>query len=604
MKISKRVFNFRLYVEGLKRLRVIGFGVLLLALTAAVLYPAVQLFGDVRYSWSPTVVHTVKGEHLCQMLAFFPLVAPIFTLVMFSYLFKRKESDFYHAIPFTRTCVYTTYTASVLTWVLGITVLSGTVAGLLWAVNPYTTFLLRDLVMWCLCSVLCSILLCGFMTVSISLSGNLVTTLLNFFAFTVLPYMAIVLVGLLLNFNYDRTLMYMGYNHDLVDLSHFGGGFFEINWCMPFLLFKLIMGNNIMDKEIETELYSTSACVSTAAMALMLFILGGVFYRIRRSETAGNSASSARTQHIFRCLFTLPFAWAALLAFLSNDEVVCVVLCIVTLLAYCIYELISTRQLKSLIKALPRFLYVLVGCLLLIVAAETTRQMILRWEIDADEIAEVEIATPYFYSDNVVFRERVIYNHQYQNYRSTDEALIKIVADDWKKTQEIMLDDRTASGGRRVTIRLKNGREIIRFTRGSEELQNYYLGIPEFKECLLAPPSDVTSIVYTYSSYERTFQYPRVEFKMKEREIGDADLIAEFMECFITEYVAMSDEDKYQLQDEDTRLLKNEQKGICVSYWASTPQGRMSICVLSEKMPETYAWLESYFLSPENIIKP
>ena len=43
MKLKTHIFNVRLYVEGLKRLRVLGFGVLILALTFAALVPVTHM---------------------------------------------------------------------------------------------------------------------------------------------------------------------------------------------------------------------------------------------------------------------------------------------------------------------------------------------------------------------------------------------------------------------------------------------------------------------------------------------------------------------------------------------------------------------------------
>lgn len=591
MKLSKQLFNGRLYAEGLKRLRVLGFGVLLLALTASVLFPAVQLIEDLRYAdhYIPSAISVTNIEvgDLCSPLAFLPFVTPIFMLVVFSFLFKRMESDFYHSIPYTRTCVYITYTTAALTWVLGITVLSGAAAGLLWAVNPYTTFVFTDLVMWILASCFSSLLFCAFMALAVSLCGNLTSTLLNFLVFICLPPIAMYIM----NIRMEAVLP--------VSIPAFCGGLFTLKWYLPLSVFELMR----IELNINMDLYDASVYICVAVVSLIIFVVAGFCYQRRKSEMAGNSAPSVRVQHVFRCLFTLPFALITMALIYSNDEMIALVLGVVTVVVYYLYELIVTKRLKGLWKITPRLAYVVIGCLVLLLAVQGVRQAVLRWEIDADEIAEVEIQYPRISSENYRLNSRV-QDEVFQDYRSDDPVLIQAVADTWKNTQKYLLksDDRM---GNCVTIRLKNGREIIRYMRYSQEIENYFMSLPEFRAHLVRVPVCIEQVSYSYSYYERIFYETREDreqrFELKTSAFDDRELITSFRECFIKEYLALSEEEQYRLQDECLDLVRKE---VAISIRIETAPGdssSMLICILPDLMPETYAWLCKIFLYPETL---
>ena len=95
VNISTHVFNLRLFLEGLKRLRVIGLASAILALTATALVPiAIWMeYADSTYE------HTMDTQFLCVPAMVMVCLAPFFLFVLFSFLQKRKESDFFHAIP-------------------------------------------------------------------------------------------------------------------------------------------------------------------------------------------------------------------------------------------------------------------------------------------------------------------------------------------------------------------------------------------------------------------------------------------------------------------------------------------------------------------------
>ena len=182
-------FSPHLFWEGLKRLRVVGLGVLIIALAISVSVPVVNLlekrsnepkdymtdlyFTEEDYYSSnvgSSISHMgsayvydyleasfVRYSNINPALNYLiPLTSPLFVWVLFSFLFHRNESDFYHSLPYRRRCLFLSLACAALTWILCITLLSSLIAGVLWIANPYRVLLVKDLLLLTLSSLLSS----------------------------------------------------------------------------------------------------------------------------------------------------------------------------------------------------------------------------------------------------------------------------------------------------------------------------------------------------------------------------------------------------------------------------------------------------------------
>ena len=125
--MKNKLFNVRLYLETLKRLRIIGIAAIILCLSVSALVPIYHMANMPRYdvydvydgissSSMPFRTETIESNALVIPALVASYLMPLFVFFLFSYLNKRNESDFYHAIPYTRGCVYTTTTLAALTW--------------------------------------------------------------------------------------------------------------------------------------------------------------------------------------------------------------------------------------------------------------------------------------------------------------------------------------------------------------------------------------------------------------------------------------------------------------------------------------------------------
>lgn len=417
--LNTKLFNIRLYLEGLKRLKVIGMAVAILSVTISALIPIVQWMN------TPPTIETaelVSKNELCIPLICTVFIAPFFFAVLFSFLHERKQSDFFHAIPYTRTCVYLSFVASALTFVFAIQMASALTAGLIWAVNPYTTFFFGDLITLTLMSFLAAAELSAIMMLALSLTGTPVTSMLLFALFTLIIRLVVFYMSSCIDANIDIT--------QTRDIPFFG-----FTWFLPFGLFMYIVnGPRYVDFNPFTSL---SNIIYTVIVTLLVFFAAWFFYKIRKSEMAGNTAPNRIAQHIYRILFTLPFALLLpLFIFIDGsddvDITLVLVIVVITLLVYYLYELITTKRFKGFGKA-TLFLPVLVACCLAFCGAYYVVEKVLFAQTPdaADEVVAVSIDTKNPYSVWDGYQEYLL-----EDSVSYDRQLIERIVEAMNQTVE------------------------------------------------------------------------------------------------------------------------------------------------------------------------
>ena len=168
-------------------------------------------------------------------------------------LMPRKESDFYHAIPFTRGCVYTSFVVAILTWVWGVLIVSSLSAALVWALCPYVTFSFGGLLTHMLLACLNAALLAAFTTVAVSLTGTATTAVVT----TLLVMWSWRLVLLFARMSLSDLLRITPINSIL-------GGYLRFSFLLPI---SIIVG------EVTTPMV-----IYAVVITLAMFALGGLLY--------------------------------------------------------------------------------------------------------------------------------------------------------------------------------------------------------------------------------------------------------------------------------------------------------------------------------------
>ena len=568
--LNTKLFNLRLYLEGLKRLKVIGLAATILSITISGLIPIVQWMNVDRY-YEPDV-SSVSHQSLCLPLYATIFLAPFFFVTIFSFLNKRKESDFYHAIPYTRTCVYLSFVAAAMSFVFLIQIASAVTAGVLWALNPYAVFRLSELISLTLMCMLAAALLSAIMMLAITLTGTDMTTALMFLLFMLLT----------------RVLMFYAseYLYNEVWILPRGGiPFLEFTWFLPFAMFDFCISGHTMN---NNPFHSPTIIVYSLIVTLILFAVAWIFYVLRKSEMAGNTAPNRRTQHIFRCLFTLPVALLIPLFLMmgEDDPSLTLVLLVVTLLVFYLYELVTTKRIKNLVAATAWLPVLLVAGLLYSGCMNFVEQKIYdNTPDDPSEVTAVQIDTKSMHTWDT-YQASLVESHP-----SSDPTLISLVIQNLNQTVECdrindytkyYADYKTEEHGYddyyyidqnwiTVSLYLENGKTITRkiaFRQADyEKVKSLYIQTIQVDEELfwsIPEQGLVDSLEVSQYIQNGYTQYVYVE---------DMNEQVELYRSFAAEYNALSLEEKmwvrathpYDLMETETKVDESDEEDASVT---------------------------------------
>lgn len=385
----KSFFSPKLYWEGIKKTRVVGIAFTAISAIITALIPFISMIDWYSTPEEYRENYTVSAMQFCipALLIMIPS-AIIIVLNMFSYLNKRSESDFYHAIPFKRSCVYISFMAACLSWLALSSLLSIAFTAFFYWIHPGASVALSiPFVNLGICFLL-GATLAATTAVAMTLTGTTISNLL----IIILMLCFVPVVGILF-------IVLLGEIVPLLYVPLTPARFLQPEFSLPLAVFEvLMMGYN------ESILFGNAPMiVYTVIVTLLQLGVGCLLYMFRKSEMASKSAPNKLLQHIYRCAVSLPFAlFAVIMGYLDEDFSIILVLIVITLIVYFMYELITTKRFKNLLKAVP-FLGVLVaGCLVFVGSAELTKAFTLSYSPAADELSSIgqisDSETMYYYT--------------------------------------------------------------------------------------------------------------------------------------------------------------------------------------------------------------
>lgn len=587
----KHVFNFKLYLEGLKKIRLVGIIAGIVVIISNALPPIVALLGSRGAEYADelgapsSTILTASNFAIPSLLLLF--LTPFFFLSMYSFLNKRNESDFYHAIPYKRSCVLITFLASIYTWIWGILLVSLLLTGALWAVCPNTTFAFSVIPQLFGVYAATALYIGSFVLLAMTLTGTTVSNLavsgiLLFFVRT---------IGTLVTAILDDMV-------PILDLAYSPLRFLSMRYYLPAAILTSFYDSAVF-KSVGLWIYSF------VVMAL-LYALGIFCYCRRKSESANKSALNRKLQHVFRCAFTLPLALVtAYLIVLGEDLSFIVVLLILTLMAYFLYELITTKNLRSTLRSAPMLLVPFLCCALIIGGCFLTRASVLESAYKPEDIKSVRT---YNYSSlfDLFMRESESYESlATSEIRITDREAAKLVSEAlemtirdakgwesyrWEESLHSEHVEITLNSGRRIGRNLlfkdSEYRQLMNTIQSSEEYRKAYISMPESKHiqsiyapmCDGASKDDLMRLWETFAKeYNALSDDGKVEFKNKYRRfynygeyITDSEYQIETLtsELFLNVYGAIGTDtftSTYQIPESftETRAVYFEVSAVC-----------------------------------------
>ena len=328
-----------------------------------------------------TMFHYDARLMAAPMLLFLYIISPIMVLGAYRWQNKRVLSDFYHAIPLTRIQTYASTTAAILLWI-GIALGSYAVVNVI----LFTVFGLPINYLLFLCVFLNMLFAALEIVAAFSIGSALCGRgFAAFFQSVVVLFLPRVLL----------TVFWMLVEGD--------SGIYTPLSMLPFFLNPAF---NIAATPLHSLIYgidfaNVPAMLYSLAYGAALLALGGIAFRRRKSELAENPYASKFLQTVTRIFLGLP--QLAVVTVLFNLRVMdnsylgdiftgyailpmTVSAIFFSFIFYCLYELISVRKWKAVVKGMPFYGICILLVLIYIFVPNWIADSRKRPSVDAEDI--------------------------------------------------------------------------------------------------------------------------------------------------------------------------------------------------------------------------
>jgi len=377
--MKKTLFSKGLYVEGLRKLRVLGFIALALMIVIQIAGPITQYFSYLdwlEYSEPGEVYYpdTVSFDLVTLSVPLTAaLVTPIMVLMLFSVFNKRSASDFYHSLPYTRVCLYLSNMAAVFTWIIGICVISGCVGLLAYISFPKLFSVVFDGAFnYLLTSIAFMLVSAGVCALGSAMTGTLFSNIAVSLLVMFLPRFILTVMTM----EIGNNAWYLALDRLAVlspTMNVYVGTFYYL----------------FFEGDFPNFFENTAADIYTIVLGVVYIALALLVFTKRKSETATQPALSRAVQATVRILLTMVIGIFSVILFIEGEIAGCIIVTLISVVAYFAYELITTHRWKNCLRALPGLAIVL-GISILCGAVMVGIPMISeKYTPDADDIDSV-----------------------------------------------------------------------------------------------------------------------------------------------------------------------------------------------------------------------
>lgn len=126
----KEYFSFKIYKQGLKRLKSIGFISLFIITFLNLITSVSKLLGSNLRS-------KIYSYDLVPYTPFLIIFSILFVYTAFSYMDEQKSKDLFFSIPKKRICIFLSFSSAVYSWIIFIILFSATLNGIMFVLSNY-----------------------------------------------------------------------------------------------------------------------------------------------------------------------------------------------------------------------------------------------------------------------------------------------------------------------------------------------------------------------------------------------------------------------------------------------------------------------------------
>lgn len=280
------------------------------------------------------------------------IIPLIMIFAQFNFLGSRKASDFYHSVPISRLSLVVNFSLSAMTWIFLCMVIPMLANGALMTIVDGITLNYSLLLPNIIDKVIISFLIYSALLIGMSLTGQilnagvvagLILYLPRFVTFVTLFVVSDITNALSRSYGYYSYTGMFGNNLNLLFnkiigpyISQFSGVAFMYDFVQT-------------TENFEVYDYNINAYIYTLTIALFLFALGCYAFVKRTSESAGKNAVNKFVHHAIRITLVSPIVIFVAGSIKADGYFLDYIFPVTgaLLFIYFVYELISTRNLKS-----------------------------------------------------------------------------------------------------------------------------------------------------------------------------------------------------------------------------------------------------------------
>lgn len=430
MKRNK-FFSPVLMLEGIKQTKVVGICFAIISVLVSCGYPLLRLISYASMDYDTLKAQpyfTIDIDTFSMPIFLMQYIMPIVMIfLLFNFMNIRKASDFYHSIPLSKTCVYLTYTVTALIWSIVTVVVSTLLSFTIYALSLKTVINIEFVWPTIISSIILAMLVASIALLAKGLSGTIFTNIIITLIIMFLPRVIILLYTTAINTSVKIT-----------DVS-----FMSLTDIYNNIIFAPFIYNNSFLIEKTTPILNASTQWYSLILAIIYFVIGFFIHKFRKSESAGKSAAYKGVQPVVRILLgsipllLISFNLACGLKVYTEFWLIGI---LVSLLAYFLYELITTKSAKKLLISIPFYLIAILANAIFIIACVSERNFILNDIPEPSEISSVSISYNNDYL-NVVYINDNYYKYKTENIKYDDKGLIDHLQSSLVETVEKVKED-------------------------------------------------------------------------------------------------------------------------------------------------------------------
>ena len=458
----KNTFSYKLYLQGLRKIRTAGVAMAVIIIILNAWIPINCITSGGNHGSYVTDVEAGMFTPFGFLMMFF---APLLVYNMFSFLNERKGSDFFHSLPQKRICTYVSFMSAIMTWIASVLLATSLINTILWAFADGYLLKVKAVLLTLLGFMILSMVMAGFMALAMTLTGTAISNCLVFLLF----FLFIRACGLFFLYGFSEITDMFHVNNSLLRV-------FDWDFFLPLgLLVQIFDGNAEAFGNVWFFVY-------WLAVAIILFAASAWTYCRRRSESATKSAPNRFMQNLYRVGMTLPFLMMSAFLMIVDTEFYLSLLCVfVAFLVWVIFELMTTKKVKNVIRTLPLFLIpvVLAGAYAaslylargIFFASVPEREDIKSVQLDSNAITVGDFETAILVTTKITDSEVLdkVYEAIEHTVESADLSRYERQAKGYIFNETLTL---TLKSGRRVTYNLCSSHNLYNVLESSDDVQN------------------------------------------------------------------------------------------------------------------------------------